>query len=157
MPVDITPIALPIIVFYVVIFVWLILSWSEGRQTTERIRWQRIGWGFLAASALLLCVFHFSTGVTRTFDEPMTYKLREFGMAGTVHFHRSLQFTSRQGDSFSWNATQDFFPQMAEGSAQFFDRIKLTRPETIRVSVTATYDFGKLRAYHINRISDAVP
>lgn len=94
--------------------------------------------GITIIMVLVVAIF---CGVERHYDEQMAYALTDFGGA----YPPSLRFTNSHGDSFSG------------GSAALAERLKQTRPPTVRVAMTATYDFGRFRAYHISRIDGEQP
>jgi hypothetical protein len=92
----------------------------------------KAGLVFLGLSAIALVVFYSNSGVEKSFDEQMPYQL--------VEVVQRVQFTNSHGDV------------VTGGSSALVGRLKEKRPATVRVSMTCTYDFGKLRAYHFREI-----
>jgi hypothetical protein len=107
--------------------------------------WRRrvAGAVLFAVTIIMVLVVAIFCGVERHYDEQMTYELTDFGSGSS--FPPVVRFTNSHGDSFSG------------GSAAFAERLKQTRPPTVRVAMTATYDFGRFRAYHISRIDGETP
>jgi hypothetical protein len=119
---------------------WYLIPWLVIAYLA--FRWRRLaGAVFVALSVVGIIVLAIFTGVERHYDEQMAYELIDFG--GT--FPPTLRFTNSHGDSFTG------------GSAALAERLKQTRPPTIRVSMRATYDFGRFRAYHISWIDGDTP
>jgi hypothetical protein len=121
---------------------WYLIPWLVIAYLA--FRWRRLaGAVFVALSVVGIIVLAIFTGVEKHYDEQMAYELIDFGSGSS--FHRVVRFTNSHGDSF-WG-----------GSAAFAEHVKQTRPPTVRVSMTATYDFGRFRAYRISWIDGDTP
>ena len=88
----------------------------------------------MGLSAVVLIVDVLNTGVERQFDEPMTFRLIEAGD------YRTIEFTTSHGD------------RVSASSADLIKRLKGRPNQTIRVSMTGWYDYGRLRAYRVQTI-----
>jgi len=117
---------------------WYLIPWLVIAYLA--FRWRRLaGAVFVALSVGFMIVLAIFAGVERQYDEPMAYAVIEIGD------HRTLCFTNSHGDSFTG------------GSAALAERLKRTRPPTVQVAMSATYDFGSFRAYHIFQIDGEFP
>src|SRR5262245_26689739 len=106
MPVDTTPIFLPIVLFYVAIIVWLFVSYHQRKASAARSRWQRTAWGFLAISAAAYLFAWLNQDVERTLDELMDYELTERSATRSFTRQRNVRFTSSRRESFSWDVEE---------------------------------------------------
>ncbi len=80
-----------------------------------------------------------NTGVERKFDERMRYRLVEIGD------YRTVEVRTSRGDTVS------------VGSAELVARLRGRTDDTVRVSMTGWYDYGRLRAYRVHSIDGVSP
>ncbi len=122
MPINPLPILIPLLVLWATIAYFL-------------ARWRRWAGGlFIGVSVVLLVLAILNTGVEGRLDEPMTFRLIETGD------YKSVEFTTSRGD------------RIAAGSAELVARLRGRTNQTVRVSMTGTYDFGRLRGYRVQSI-----
>ena len=122
MPVNPLPILIP-----------LLLVW--GTIAYFVFRWRRWAGGlFVGVSVVFLVVAVLNTGVEMQLDEPMTFRLIETGD------YRSVQLTTSRGD------------RITAGSSELVTRLRGRTNQTVRVLMTGTYDFGRLRGYRVQSI-----
>src|SRR5687767_11292695 len=106
------------------------------------VRRRRVAGAVLfALTILFVIVVAIFSGVEKQYDEQMAYELIDFKDV----YPPALRFTNSHGDSFMGR------------SVALAEHLKQTRPPTVRVSMTAIYDFGKFRAYRISRIDGELP
>jgi hypothetical protein len=122
MPVNPLPILIP-----------LILVW--GAITYFLFRWRRWAGGvFVGLSLVGFVVVAMNTDVERRFDEQMRYRLVEIGD------YRTVEVTTSHGDIVS------------AGSSELVARLRGRTNDTVRVVMSGWYDFGHLRAFHVQSI-----
>src|SRR5690348_18381943 len=122
MPINPLPIVIP-----------LLLVW--GTIAYFLIRWRRwAGSLFVGVSVVLLVLAILNTGVARQLDEPMTFRLIEIGN------YKSVELTTSRGD------------RITAGSSELVARLHGRTNQTVRVLMTGTYDFGRLRGYRVQSI-----
>jgi hypothetical protein len=127
MPVNPLPILIP-----------LFLVW--GALAYFLFRWRRwAGAVFVGLSVVALTVHIISTGVERHFDEQMAFRVIEVGD------YRTLEFTNSRGDT------------VTAGSPDMVARVRGRSNQTVRVSMVGWYDYGRLRAFHVESIDGVTP
>src|SRR5437879_2095332 len=122
MPVDPLPILIP-----------LLLGW--GAIAYFLFRWRRwAGGALIALTAVALVVHVMNTGVERQFNEQMGFRVIEVGD------YRTLEITNSRGD------------KVMAGSSDMVARVRSRTNHTVQVSMTGWYDYGCLRAFHVQSI-----
>lgn len=127
MPVNPLPVLIPLLVVWSLIVYFL-------------FRWRRVaGAVFVTASVIGLVVLFMNSGVERRHDEPMSYHLVDAGDFGVV------ELTTSRGD------------RVTASSPDLIARLRGHPDGTVNVSMTAWYDFGKLRGYRVHTVDGISP
>ncbi|EEF61965.1 hypothetical protein [Pedosphaera parvula] len=100
---------------------------------------RRAGWSFLGITTAICLIWYTNTNVVRHYDEQMKYRLVGQGEEITV------ELVTSRGDRF------------LTGSSELATKLRGRTNDTVQVSMTRTFDFGRMRSYEIRSVNGTDP